>query len=101
MQQRRPWRIRPADDARRLHLAEFCFRLAQLVRVQAAGLGEHRAARRLDGVEDFGGTVLTALWSSTLQNLRTRGADAVHHFVKIYCRNRYVPKERNLPVSNA
>jgi hypothetical protein len=42
-----------ADDARRLQLAEFCFRLAQLVRVQAAGLGEHRVSRRLDGVADF------------------------------------------------
>jgi hypothetical protein len=32
---------------------EFCFRLTQLVRVQAAGLGEQRAARCLDGVVDF------------------------------------------------
>ncbi len=41
------------DDARRLELAELCFRLAQLVRVQAAGLGEHRAACRLDGVANL------------------------------------------------
>ncbi len=39
-----------ANPTGRLQLAEFCFRLAQLVRVQAVGLGEHRAARRLDGV---------------------------------------------------
>jgi len=42
-----------AYDARRLQLAEFRLRFAQLVRVEAAGLGEHWAARRLDGVADF------------------------------------------------
>jgi hypothetical protein len=42
-----------ADDASRLELAEVCLCLAQLVRVQAAGLGEHRAARRLNCVADL------------------------------------------------
>jgi hypothetical protein len=43
------------DDARRLELAELCFRLAKLVWVQAAGLDEHRdrAARRLNGVTNL------------------------------------------------
>ncbi len=41
------------DDAGRLQLVELCFCLAQLVRVQVAGLGKHRVARRLDGVVDF------------------------------------------------
>jgi hypothetical protein len=40
-------------ESERLQLAEFCFHLEQLVRVQAAGLGKHRAARRHDGVADF------------------------------------------------
>jgi hypothetical protein len=53
LQWRRPGRIGTADDACRLQLAELGFRLAQLVRVQAVGLGEHRAACRLDDVADF------------------------------------------------
>jgi hypothetical protein len=33
--------------------SEFRLRFAQLVRVEAAGLGEHWAARHLDGAADF------------------------------------------------
>ncbi len=53
VQWRRPWRIGTADDVGRLQLAELCFCLAQLVRIQAACLGEHRAARRHDCIADL------------------------------------------------
>jgi hypothetical protein len=53
VQRRRPGRIGTADDAGRLQFAELGFRLAQLVRVQAAGLGKHGAACHLNGVADL------------------------------------------------
>ncbi len=53
VQGRQPGRIGTADDAGRLQLTELCFCLAQLVRAQVAGLGEYRAARRLDCVANI------------------------------------------------
>jgi hypothetical protein len=53
VQRRRPGRIGTADDAGRLQFAELGFRLAQLVRIQEAGLGKHEASCCLNGVADL------------------------------------------------
>jgi hypothetical protein len=53
VQGRQPGRMGTAYDAGHLQLAELCFCLAQVFLVQAVGLGENRAACRLDCVADL------------------------------------------------